>query len=80
MTARRKDQSQPLHDEPEEVRARRIREVVEKAKAAGEKIPPGIHLLGTRAPTEAERAFGATLEPLARACLARKADKADKAA
>ncbi len=76
MKARRMELTKPLRSEPEEVRAARIREVIEKAKAAGEKIPPGVHLIGTREPTETERAFGATLEQQARGCLERGADTA----
>jgi len=71
MRVRRTELKKPPHSETPETRASRIRRVVETAKAAGEKVPPGINLIGTREATEAERAFGATLEKQARECLAR---------
>jgi hypothetical protein len=40
--------------------------IVAKAKALGQKIPPGVKLIGFREPTAAERAFAKTLLPLAR--------------
>ena len=76
LKARRTELKQPLQSESSEARASRVRRVVEKGKADGEKVPPGVKLIDTREPTEAERAFGATLEQQARGCLARGAHAA----
>ena len=70
MRGRRTESAKP-NGESTATRASRIRRVVEKAKAAGEKVPSGVRLIGTREATEAEKAFGATLERQARECLAR---------
>jgi hypothetical protein len=50
-------------------RKARLGKVLANAKAHGEKLPRGLHLVRTRDLTPAERRFGQTLAPIARKIL-----------
>lgn len=54
--------NKPGGEESPEARATRIQRIVAAAKAAGERIPGDIRLIGTREPSEAEKVYGASLE------------------
>ena len=51
------------------------RSLLDEMKARPD-APAGIHLIDVREPTERERAFGLSLEPMAMAALKRNAERA----
>ncbi|MEP6955737.1 MAG: hypothetical protein ABI883_02845 [Chthoniobacterales bacterium] len=53
-------------------RKARIADVVARAKAAGEEVPSGVTSIAVRDLTNAELAYGKTLEPLARVRASRR--------
>ncbi|MBA3651997.1 MAG: hypothetical protein H0W66_11090 [Chthoniobacterales bacterium] len=64
--------SAPRKAETAQERRARVAALVAKAKAAGEKVPAGVKLIGFRGPTATELAHAKTLVPTARRILARR--------
>jgi hypothetical protein len=53
-------------------RRARLQNVVKQARALGEKVPPGVKLIGFRKLKPGEIAHGKSLEKVASACLSRR--------